>query len=462
VEPTFLNLLKGMLIYGICFLPVVPFFYAATLRVIRETFSWSRLLPYTGLTVFSWCVNRFITMYANGWNMLASTGMTLLIIWLAFGRKGWDLLWCTLKYMMLVVVLELICAIELVLAEKIGINSAQLLVVTLEDMFNPLLILRSASLNILGMLPILAAFALFGRLKIQKQLSAETRRQRGLYTRSVLRLTFLIAGAMIMLSMPHYLYGENSLQLFTIPSKEKYILLILSVLLVLGVATSYAMQDIRYILQQKQLNTIEQQQATSKNLLQNLRFFRHNMVNMLYGLEGVLISGDREKVIAYYNEMREKCALVNNENVAALERVSNPSVSAVLLHGVDQARRLNLPVNLYVQENVVFPRILSDADLCQVLGVLLDNAIEASHKAEERHVSVEMRNVENSLEIIVKNTYAGEITPETLSRGGQSTKEGHEGQGLTSCYHILSRRRGAFLNFWVTGQYVQAQLLLGR
>ena len=109
-----------------------------------------------------------------------------------------------------------------------------------------------------------------------------------------------------------------------------------------------------------------------------------------------------------------------------------------------------------------FGRTLPDTDLCQVLGVLQDNAIEAADKAEERFVSVEIRAVENGVEIIVKNTYAGEITPEKLTRGGVSTKEGHEGQGLRSCYEILSRRKGAFLNFWVTGQYVQAQLLLTR
>ena len=186
------------------------------------------------------------------------------------------------------------------------------------------------------------------------------------------------------------------------------------------------------------------------------------MVNMLYGLEGELIGGDRKTVTAYYQQMREKCMLVNNENIAALERVTNPSVAAVLLRGVDKARQLNLPMNLYVQENVHFGRTLPEADLCQVLGVLQDNAIEAADKAEERFVSVEIRTVESGVEIIVKNTYAGEVSPEQLTRGGQSTKEGHEGQGLSSCYQILSRRKGAFLNFWVTGQYVQAQLLLSR
>ena len=154
--------------------------------------------------------------------------------------------------------------------------------------------------------------------------------------------------------------------------------------------------------------------------------------------------------------------MVNNENISALEKITNPSVSALMLHAIDKARMMNLPINLYVQEGILFPHTLGDADLCQLVGVLMDNALEAANQAAQRYVIVELRNVEDALEMIVSNTYAGNITIEQLSQGGVSTKEGHAGQGLASCYHILSRKRNAHLNFWVTGQYVRAQLLLHR
>ena len=94
-------------------------------------------------------------------------------------------------------------------------------------------------------------------------------------------------------------------------------------------------------------------------------------------------------------------------------------------------------------------------------GVLIDNAIEAADAAAERFASVEVRRIGSAVEIIVKNTYAGSIRQSDLLGGGQSTKQGHQGQGLSSCYALLQKRRHVLLNFFVSQQYVQAQLLLG-
>ena len=457
-----LHHILGLSLYSLFFLPVALLLYEVSRRFLGEAHVPGRRLPFVVLTLLSWCTNRIILFYANGLNLIFSVLWHMITLWMVFRQRGWQLLIGLLKLIVMTVLMELVCALILLAADMFRLDTTQLMVVTLEDLFNPRKLLFTAVLNVLGLLPLLAALLLWENWQKRRKLPRDARRRQWYYTRSILRLAVLLIATLSVFSMPHFLFGSDSLRLFTIPSKEKYIALIITVALMLGVAISYAVQDIRYIVQSQRLNTLEQQQAISNSLLQNLRYFRHNMVNMLYGLEGELISGDRKTVTAYYQQMREKCMLVNNENIAALERVTSPSVSAVLLRGVDRARQLNLPMNLYVQEKVFFGRALSEADLCQVLGVLQDNAIEAADKAEERFVSIEIRGVENSVEIIVKNTYSGEVTPESLTRGGQSTKEGHEGQGLSSCYQILSRRKGAFLNFWVTGQYVQAQLLMSR
>ena len=218
--------------------------------------------------------------------------------------------------------------------------------------------------------------------------------------------------------------------------------------------------DYRYALVECDNMELEKQQAISHSLLKNLRYFRHNMINMLYGLEGVILKGDTTELRAYYQDMAHRCALVNNENILALERVNDPAVSAVLLRAVDRAREKEMPFFLYVQQGIGAARGLKSSDTCQILGVLLDNALEAADQSAEPSVRVEMRTVDGMLEILVCNTYAGRVDPALLSQGGHSTKEGHMGQGLASCYDILSRKKGAFLNFDVSGQYVRAQLLI--
>ena len=238
-----------------------------------------------------------------------------------------------------------------------------------------------------------------------------------------------------------------------------YILLLLSVSLFLLVSLSYFLQDVRYLQQLSRNETLEREQAISRSLLTSLRTFRHNTINMLYGFEGAILSGDAEGIRNYYREMTERCALVNNENIVALERIPNPAFSALLLRAVERARQENLPINLYVQSDIRFSRAMPDSDLCEIAGVLLDNAVEAAMQAEVRHVSVVLRNVDNAMELMIKNTYAGHVT-EALLLSGASTKPGHSDHGLKSCQELLARRKKAFMNLQVSGQYVSAQLLV--
>ena len=461
--PPLLNLLCRILLYLLVSLPVVLMLYPTIRRVIGEPYRRRDFLLCMLLTYLNIATNRPAATLFNGLNILTSLFFFFLIVRFVFHRKGID---CFFNMTKLVVVLsaeEAMCMLVFTLMSALGFDQSKLMVLELADFYRVENLFYSSLVNLLGMLPVYLCVVALDCLKNRKQPEMKPQfRKNLLFFRTILRVTLLVFTGLGMLAMPFTLYGDRSLIQYLIENNEQYVVLSICCVALMIIALSYLVQDIRYILQLQRLNTLEQQQAISRSLVANLRYFRHNMVNMLYGLEGVLISGDRERVTAYYNEMREKCALVNNENIAALERITNPSVSAVLLRAVDRAREMSLPVNLYVQEGVIFPHILSDTDLCQVLGVLTDNAIEAAHQAAERHVSVELRNVDGALEIIVRNTYAGEITPECLNLGGASTKEGHEGQGLKSCYHILGRKKGAFLNFWVTGQYVQAQLLLGR
>ena len=452
--------ITGLFWFCLYLLPESFVLYEVTRRLVRAEHRKEQIIPFILYMMGNYICNRLIIFYANGLNVLSSLVWYPIMLYHVFHKRGWDLLLSMLKIMLFMVVFELSCALLINVAGLFGIPQGIFLLTTIDTLHNHTMELASGLLNLVGLLPMLTVLLIWDHLRQRKTLPAETRRRQWLVARCIIRLVLLVASAFTVFSLPQFVFGPNS---FAITTKNPaYLVLVLAVAIMLGVAVSYVVQDIRYILQLQRLNTLEQQQAISKSLLQNLRYFRHNMVNMLYGLEGVVIGGDRKKLTDYYQQMREKCMLVNNENIAALERVTNPSVGAVLLRGVDKARQMNLPMNLYVQEKVLFGRTLSDADLCQVLGVLQDNAIEAADKAEERFVSIEIRDVDSGVEIIVKNTYAGEVSPDQLTRGGVSTKDGHEGQGLRSCYEILSRRKGAFLNFWVTGQYVQAQLLLSR
>lgn len=69
-------------------------------------------------------------------------------------------------------------------------------------------------------------------------------------------------------------------------------------------------------------------------------------------------------------------------------------------------------------------------DICKIVGVFLDNAIEEVEKLEERFVDLEMSLENRNLCISITNNYKGKINIEEMEEQGYTTKgEGH-GYGL--------------------------------
>ena len=458
------NQIWCILLFMIVCLPMVLLLYPSLRRALNEPFRREDILPCSLLMYLNLLTNRVIGSVANGLNILSSLLFFLITVRFVFRRRGVDLFYCMLRVVALLSAEEAACMAVFYLLSLCGMDLSHMMVLSLSDFFRVEVMISFSLLNCVSMLLVYLVLVLWQWLRRRRSPDARFEsRKFWLYLQVFLRLTLLVFSGLCMLTLPFTLFGDRSLLGYLLANKEQYTLLAICCAVLMFIAFSYMLQDIRYIMQQDRINAMKKQQQVSENLTRSLRHFRHNMVNLLYGLEGLILSGDREKLTAYYSEMRDRCALVNNDNIAALEQLPSPALKSLLLRHMDRAMQLELPLNLNVQDALTLPRTLSDNQLCQVLGVLLDNAIEAAHHSAERSVLVELGNADGGgLEVLIKNTYTGEVTPGQLTRGGNSTKEGHSGQGLASCYHILSHKRGAFLNFWVTEQYVQAQLFVKR
>ena len=240
----------------------------------------------------------------------------------------------------------------------------------------------------------------------------------------------------------------------------EYSAVVLLCMPVLCVIASYIIQDVQY-LRQRRLNSLyEYQRNAYEAVLGNQRRFRHNILNMLYGFEGTILSDDTGEIRRYYEQLIEKCALVNNDNVLALRRVTQPALNGLLLRVLDHARERSIPLQLHAEEGLNPCRRINAVDLCQIVGVLADNALEAAEKAEIRYVGISLSALAGGgMELLVRNTYVGEVHIEQLRRE-DSAPNGERGHGLPSCYAILRKNKNVFLNFHVSGQYVEAQLLL--
>ena len=230
-------------------------------------------------------------------------------------------------------------------------------------------------------------------------------------------------------------------------------LIIMTLLLLIGV--SYVLQDIRSYQQSQENKTLLHQQSLQSLLLHDTRVFRHNISNLLYGFQGTLLSGDLTAIRQYYDHMTASLQMINNENVVALKRLPSQAVSTLLLNKIRQAGEEKIPFYATVSEDIRWFG-LRDEEMAQVLGVLVDNAVEAARSATAPFVSFEARNnEENALCIVIRNTY----NPETTPSFGPTTKQGHDGLGLVSVRSIVKKHGNVLFNIYVRGRYVEASLV---
>ena len=219
----------------------------------------------------------------------------------------------------------------------------------------------------------------------------------------------------------------------------------------------YGWQDIRQYRLLRQNEALIEQNGAYQRVLESTREFRHNVSNMIYGLEGVVLSGNAEALNAYYQEMVHRCALINEENAVSINRLSDASLAALLLRKLDAAREREIPVYLTVHPGFRFNALPAHV-LCEILGNLLDNALEAAEKAEAPEVVITLDSSPEYDEILIANTFSKDANLSFLTGEAVSSKENHRATGLQSVRRILKRQSGVCMNQYLQGRFIETSL----
>ena len=85
------------------------------------------------------------------------------------------------------------------------------------------------------------------------------------------------------------------------------------------------------------------------------------------------------------------------------------------------------------------PTLLMDSlTLCRILGILLDNAMEAATDSPEKELRISIVSTESAISFIISNsTLPLSVPVSSLLQRGYSSKKGHEGIGLSTVIGLL-------------------------
>lgn len=202
---------------------------------------------------------------------------------------------------------------------------------------------------------------------------------------------------------------------------------------------------------------LEEAQLYNKTLTilhDSIRGFKHDFHNIVQSIGGYADRGDLEGLRVYYRQLLQDCGRTNNLTALNPEVINNPAIYNVLATKYHKADEIGVQINLGIFINLnEIEKHMKIYEFTRILGILLDNAIEAAAECENKIIHVSFRKEQNRrrLLVIIDNTYKNkDINVDKIYEKDFSTKskETNSGLGLWEVRQILKKNNN--LNLFTT------------
>ncbi|MEA4964076.1 GHKL domain-containing protein [Lutispora sp.] len=167
-------------------------------------------------------------------------------------------------------------------------------------------------------------------------------------------------------------------------------------------------------------------------LIDEYRRVRHNTYNIIQAASAFIEENDMEGLKEHFSSVIERQRRIEKSNIASLYKIAHPGVKSLLSSKLGRIEALSLNLNLEITTDLREVKV-NISDLCEILGVFLDNSIEASGLTKEKYIEICMFEDDQYYITIIKNSY----DPNHGKKGN--------GIGLRTVNSIL-RKYGLMLN----------------
>lgn len=188
--------------------------------------------------------------------------------------------------------------------------------------------------------------------------------------------------------------------------------------------------------------------TTYENEIEKQRILRHEVKNEFRTIRAKICDRQENKeIIEYIDEIVNDKYEVNQEKYAKFGYLPPNGIKGLCYFKTQEAEdrgiRVNINISKRVEKSTVYNlNIKQQRDFGRILGVFLDNAIEASIESKEKQIGIEAYiNTEKEFKIIISNTYSNEIDKNKIGKEKFSTKGKNRGHGLLLVKQLTENNR---------------------
>ena len=191
----------------------------------------------------------------------------------------------------------------------------------------------------------------------------------------------------------------------------------------------------------EKLQKSEDYNKSLKDMNDNFRCFKHDYNNTVTTISGYLQNSGGSGLKTYFNKLENDCIAVNTLGTLDPNVINNPGIyhliSSKYYQAIDDG--IQVSISFFLDLNELNMDIY---EFAKILGILLDNAIEAARESEEKLINLTFRREHNKHRdiVLIENSYLNkDINIDEIYQKGFSEKENHTGLGLWEIHKYLSR-----------------------
>ena len=210
--------------------------------------------------------------------------------------------------------------------------------------------------------------------------------------------------------------------------------------LLLAMRRSY-LEQIQTESKQKAMQDLQDYTRNLEAMYNSLRSFKHDYVNILLSLSGYIEDGDMDRLKDFFESKifpTKNLITGGDYKLNQLSNIGVLEVKSLLSAKMIYAHELGIDITIDIPGKVE-SFLIDTVDLARILGIFLDNAIEATLETEQPQIGLNIIQNKTGVSIIISNRFLDNgVMLHKLKQKDFSTKIGHQGIGLWNAQKIIS------------------------
>ncbi|MDN6841620.1 MAG: GHKL domain-containing protein, partial [Staphylococcus equorum] len=237
-----------------------------------------------------------------------------------------------------------------------------------------------------------------------------------------------------------------------------YAVLIITTAVVIVTISFSIIRQIQYKRNMREIENYYKYTLQIEKINHEMRKFRHDYVNILSTMSDFIRENDMKGLDQYFHEeilpMQDSMQM-NAIKINGIENLKVREIKGLLTTKILQAQEKNIRISIEVPE-IIEKIEMPIINLSRVIGILLDNAIEASEKiVDDPLIRIAfIKNEDDSVMFIVMNKCDTDMPRvHTLFQENFSTKGKNRGLGLSTLKELTDTTSNVLLDTTIDNNY---------